>query len=338
MGEIINKTNNIPKPIALYYLLLAKTERKPLWYVGLTNNPIHILNSHNVDINDKKSYYFFKTVVSVIKETKSLMKQNEVFIFNDNNDSYSENDDKAYIYLYKVIVGKTDEAGKTKVLESVESRESVVSNAFTKENQVCNSKIKENITNFQKCIDNFPWSRFGTTYETSAKCLKDEYAKILNGNAELSTYKYIINRIEHQETLYRITPWGLKFYIHLLKEEKSDKSILLQNIQTLFEAANYNCQVNIAKKYKPTKGNLAKYEQIKLKLFDDEFDGTMDTEYLKIFKSIERNFMQICIMDYIQLKMQMFEKFVKSIDKNISESAILLINAINSPKQYKFGE
>ncbi|MDR2920337.1 MAG: hypothetical protein LBV72_13365 [Tannerella sp.] len=187
---------------------------------------------------------------------------------------------------------------------------------------------------FLKCMDNFPWNRFGTVYETSSKDLKEKFIKIFNGNAEPSDYEFIIHRLEHQATLYRITPWGLKFYIQLLNEEKSDKSILLQNIKELFEAANYNSQGNIAMEYKPTKGNLAKYELIKKKLFDDEFDGTMDAEYLKTFKSIERNFMQICIMEYIQQNKPILEKFMESNNKDISESAKLLINSINNPRQY----
>jgi hypothetical protein len=188
----------------------------------------------------------------------------------------------------------------------------------------------------QKIANNFPWNRFAHVYENNAKDLKGKFIKILNGNAEFSDYQYIIYRAEHQETLYRITPWLLKFYIFLLNEEKADKSIVLQNIKTLFEAANYNVQVNKAAEYKPTKGKLEKYEKIKIKLFDDEFDGTMDAEYLKLYKSIDREFMQISVMDYILQKKPLFEKFEKSNDKSISENAILLVNAINSPRIFEF--
>ena len=188
---------------------------------------------------------------------------------------------------------------------------------------------------FLKCLDNFPWSRFATAYEMSSKGLMENFVKMFNGVAEPSNYKYVIWRLEHQETLYRITPWGLKFYIYLLEVEKTDKSILLQNIKTLFEAANYNNQVDIVMKYNPTKGKLTKYEQIKSKLFDDNFDGTMDAEYLKTFKSIDRNFMQRCIMDYISEKKFVLEKFVKSDNEDIAKNTTLLINSINNPEDYK---
>ena len=72
------------------------------------------------------------------------------------------------------------------------------------------------------------------------------------------------------------------------------------------------------------------------KLFDDNFDGTMDAEYLKTFKSIDRNFMQKSIMDYISKKKFMFEKLVESDNEEVAKNATLLINSINNPKQYKF--
>ena len=189
---------------------------------------------------------------------------------------------------------------------------------------------------FLKCLDNFPWNRFGTVYETNSKCLKEKFFKMFNGIAEPLDYQYVIDRLEHQETLYRITPWGLKFYIYLLEVEKADKSTLLQNIKALFEAANYNSQVDIVEKYNPTKGKLAKYEQIKSKLFDDNFDGTMDAEYIKTFKSIDRNFMQKCLLDYISEKKFAFEKLVKLDNEEVAKNATLLINSINNPRQYKF--
>jgi hypothetical protein len=190
---------------------------------------------------------------------------------------------------------------------------------------------------FQNCLNNFPWNRFGTVYETNSKSLKEKFLKIFNGSAEPLDYKYVIDRLEHQETLYRITPWGLKFYIYLIDVDKADKSILLQDIKVLFEAANYNNQGDVATKYSPTKGKIAKYEQVKLKLFDDNFDGTMDDDYLKLFKSIDRNFMQRSIIEYISHKKSVIEQFVKSNDKNISQNAISLINSINNPREYKFG-
>ncbi|MDR2949683.1 MAG: hypothetical protein LBV71_10785 [Prevotella sp.] len=191
---------------------------------------------------------------------------------------------------------------------------------------------------FLQCMDNFPWNRFATVYETSSKCLKDPFIKIFKGDGEASDYKFIIDRLEHQETLYRITPWGLKFYICLLEEGDADRNSILQNIKILFEAANYDCQVNTAMAYKPTKGNLAKAEIIKQKLFDDDFDGKMDTDFLKIFKSIDRNFMQIFIMEFIQQKKQLLEEYTSSTNSNISANATALINSINNPKEYKFGK
>ena len=189
---------------------------------------------------------------------------------------------------------------------------------------------------FKDCMNNFPWNRFGTSYETNSKELKDKFIRIFEGNAELKDYKYIINRIEHQETLYKITLWGLKFFVYLLNEEKTDKSILLQNIESLFEAANYNIKCDLARKYKLTKGNLEKYEKIKLKLFDDEFDGKMDTEYLKTFKAIDRNFIQIAIIEYIVKKKPLFEVFMNSDDPEIKEAAHSLIGSINNPRKFKF--
>ena len=150
---------------------------------------------------------------------------------------------------------------------------------------------------FLKCMNNFPWNRFATVYETNSIGLKGIFIKMFNNTAEMSDYQYVIDRLECQDTLYRITPWGLKFYICLLMEDKSNQDILLQNINVLFEAANYNIQVDIATNYNPTKGNLMKYEIIKSKLFDRDFDGTMDADFIKTFKSIDRNFMQRSIID-----------------------------------------
>jgi hypothetical protein len=190
----------------------------------------------------------------------------------------------------------------------------------------------------QNCINNFPWNRFAHAYELSSKDLKEKFVRILNGNAEEKDYKYIIARVENQETLFRITPWALKFYISLLNEDKVNKSILLKNIETIFEAANYDYQVNSAVEYKPTKGMPKKYTKIQIRLFDDEFDGMMDAEYLKLYKSINREFMQICIIDYLLEKKKFLENFTKSNDKTVTENAILLINSINNPRKYEFNK
>lgn len=191
---------------------------------------------------------------------------------------------------------------------------------------------------FLKCMNNFPWNRFATVYETNSTGLKGIFIKMFNNLAEVSDYQYVIDRLECQETLYRITPWGLKFYICLLMEGKSNQAILLQNINELFEAANFNVQVDHSTNYKPTKSNLMKYEKIKSKLFDENFDGIMDADYIKTFKSIDRNFMQISIMDLIQQHISLFEDLTKSPNSSIAQSASLLVNSIHNPKKYEFGK
>lgn len=91
-------------------------------------------------------------------------------------------------------------------------------------------------------------------------------------------------------------------------------------------------QVDIATNYNPTKGNLMKYEIIKSKLFDRDFDGIMDADYIKTFKSIDRNFMQRSIIDLIQQNISLFEDLAKSTNSNIAQSASLLVNSIHNPK------
>ena len=78
---------------------------------------------------------------------------------------------------------------------------------------------------FLKCMNNFPWNRFATVYETNSIGLKGIFIKMFNNTAEMSDYQYVIDRLECQDTLYRITPWGLKFYICLLMEDKSNGSV-----------------------------------------------------------------------------------------------------------------
>ena len=63
---------------------------------------------------------------------------------------------------------------------------------------------------FLKCMNNFPWNRFATVYETNSIGLKGIFIKMFNNTAEMSDYQYVIDRLECQDTLYRITPWGLK--------------------------------------------------------------------------------------------------------------------------------
>ncbi len=129
--------------------------------------------------------------------------------------------------------------------------------------------------NLRNAIEQFPWNKFGTAYESNAKELKEKFLKILDGTATPKDYQYIIWRLEHQDSLYKLAPWGLKFYIALLPEKQTDKVILLDNIKTIFEAANYQSQVDKVQGYKPAKGNLEKYEWLKSRLFDADFDGSL---------------------------------------------------------------
>lgn len=62
---------------------------------------------------------------------------------------------------------------------------------------------------FLKCMSNFPWNRFATVYETNSIGLKGIFIKMFNNTAEMSDYQYVIDRLECQDTLYRITPWDL---------------------------------------------------------------------------------------------------------------------------------
>lgn len=68
------------------------------------------------------------------------------------------------------------------------------------------------------------------------------------------------------------------------------------------------------------------------------FDGIMDADYIKTFKSIDRNFMQISIMDLIQQHISLFEDLTKSPNSSIAQSASLLVNSIHNPKKYEFGK
>ena len=81
-----------------------------------------------------------------------------------------------------------------------------------------------------------------------------------------------------------------------------------------------------------------KYTQIKNKIFDDEFDGTLDTEFIKLIKSLDRNFMKIMALELIEKNKKYFESFVQSNDKEITRTAISLLDSINNPKKYKFDD
>lgn len=79
-------------------------------------------------------------------------------------------------------------------------------------------------------INQFPWNKFATVYETNAKGVKEILLKILEGNATEKQYIWLIHRLEHQDWLYKISPWVLKFYSALLKEETTDKALILNHI------------------------------------------------------------------------------------------------------------
>ena len=134
----------------------------------------------------------------------------------------------------------------------------------------------------QQLIKNFPWRRFGTPYETNANIVKQSIVKILDGAATEKDYQNLIYSFESQAWTIKLSPWGMRFYLALLEEDKADKAILLRDMLTLFEAANYSSQSPQAKDFKATKGKVAKYEAYKEKLFNDAYDGTMDEEFLKL--------------------------------------------------------
>lgn len=203
-----------------------------------------------------------------------------------------------------------------------------------KENYPCDI-IWRFMMDILKFIANFPWNRFGHAYG-NASDLKEKFIKIINGNADEMDYQFIINRLEHQETLFWITPLLLKVIIILLDKALSNKKVLLEHIKILFEAANYNIKVNIAKRYKPSNKMLEKYTHIKKYFFDEAFDGKINIELLKMYKSLDRNFMQIIVIDYISYYKIFLESFMKSKDTEIAQAAVALINSVNNPKKYLF--
>jgi len=110
-------------------------------------------------------------------------------------------------------------------------------------------------------------------YETNANIVKQSVLKIIDGTATEKDYYNLINSLESQTWLVKLSPWGLKLYFALLTENKADKALLLNDMHTLFEAANYSSQSPQSKEFKATKGKTAKYEAFKEKLFDPDFDG-----------------------------------------------------------------
>ena len=190
----------------------------------------------------------------------------------------------------------------------------------------------------QQLIKNFPWRRFGTPYETNANIVKQSIVKILDGAASKKDYQNLINSFESQAWLINLSPWGMRFYLALLEEEKTDKAILLQDMLTLFEAANYSSQSPQAKTFKPTKGKLSKYEAYKEKLFNDAYEGTMDEEFLKLVKSLDRYYYHVAIMELLEANIPLLQRFTTSEDKIIAQRATSLIEAIKYPKKYPISQ
>lgn len=190
----------------------------------------------------------------------------------------------------------------------------------------------------QQLIKNFPWRRFGTPYETNANIVKQSIVKILDGVATEKDYQNLINSFESQAWLIKLSPWGMRLYLALLEEEKADKAILLRDVYTLFEAANYSSQSPQAKTFKPTKGKLSKYEAYKEKLFNGAYEGTMDEEFLKLVKSLDRHYYHVAIMELLEANIPLLQRFTTSEDKIIAQRATSLIEAIKHPKIYPISQ
>ena len=190
----------------------------------------------------------------------------------------------------------------------------------------------------QQLIKNFLWRRFGTPYETNANIVKQSIVKILDGAASEKDYQNLIYSFESQAWLIKLSPWGMRFYLALLEEDKADKAILLRDMLTLFEAANYSSQFPQAKDFKATKGKVAKYEAYKEKLFNDTYDGTMDEEFLKLVKSLDRHYYHVAILELLEANIPLLQYFTTSKDKTIAQSATSLIEAIRNPKIYPINQ
>ena len=190
----------------------------------------------------------------------------------------------------------------------------------------------------QQLIKNFPWRSFGTPYETNANIVKQSIVKILDGAATEKDYQNLIYSFESQAWLIKLSPWGMRFYLALLEEDKADKAILLRDMLTLFEAANYSSQSPQTKDFKATKGKVAKYEAYKEKLFNDTYDGTMDEEFLKLVKSLDRHYYHVAIMELLEANIPLLQRFTTSEDKIVAQRATSLIEAIKHPKIYPINQ
>ena len=190
----------------------------------------------------------------------------------------------------------------------------------------------------QQLIKNFPWRRFGTPYETNANIVKQSIVKILDGAATEKDYQNLIYSFESQAWTIKLSPWGMRFYLALLEEDKANKVILLRDMLTLFEAANYSSQSPQTKDFKATKGKVAKYEAYKEKLFNDTYDGTMDEEFLKLVKSLDRHYYHVAIMELLEANIPLLQSLNTSKNKTIAQRVTALIEAIKHPKIYPINQ
>ncbi|MBH5329278.1 hypothetical protein H9Q10_06295 [Eikenella sp. S3360] len=183
-------------------------------------------------------------------------------------------------------------------------------------------------------LENFPWRRFATPYESHAKGVKQNILNILAGSAAEKDYEQLIDSLESQAWLVKLSPWGLKLCLALLAEDKPNKALLLKGMRTLFEAANYSTQSPQTQAFKETKGKALKYEAFKEKLFDPAFDGAMDDEFLKITKTLDRHYLHVSILEMFAANQALIVGFASSEDKEVARQAVLLAEAIKNPKQY----
>ena len=130
----------------------------------------------------------------------------------------------------------------------------------------------------------------------------------------------------------------MRFYLALLEEDKANKVILLRDMLTLFEAANYSSQSPQTKDFKATKGKVAKYEAYKEKLFNDTYDGTMDEEFLKLVKSLDRHYYHVAIMELLEANIPLLQSLNTSKNKTIAQRVTALIEAIKHPKIYPINQ
>ena len=105
-------------------------------------------------------------------------------------------------------------------------------------------------------------------------------------------------------------------------------------MHTLFEAANYSAQSPQAQAFKETKGKALKYGIFKAKLFDPAFDGTMDEEFLKITKTLDRHYLHVSVLELFAANRALIAGLAASADEETAKQAARLAEAIARPKQY----